>query len=80
MTAPAGAIVLLNPFDTDAEVDPGDIIETSTGRRYLVDDAVLVRRRRPAPGRRWRVTAVVMRPDDPTPATARVHTLSWYPR
>lgn len=79
---PPGSVVTLG-YDNDDEVEAGDVIETSTGRRYLVHEARRVRRRPGVAVRwrfRWRLQCVVLDPDEAHPEGARVHELVWYDR
>lgn len=77
--APAGAIVRVR-YDTDAVVEPGDVIETTTGRRYLVDEVRPVCRRHPGgPWRRLNLRCVVLGPGEVVEG-AVVHPLFWYRR
>lgn len=63
-------------YDTTLTVNEGDVIETSTRRRYLV------MRARPSARTRNRLylDVVVMAPDEPNPEEAVVHMLHWYSR
>jgi len=75
MTAPAGAIVGIY-VDLKACVDVGDVIETTSGRRYSV-----VAKRVQARGKhvgRQHLRVSVMAPDDPLPATGILHRIVWY--
>lgn len=63
-------------YDTTLTVDPGDIIETSTGRRYLVTAA----RKSPTRRQRWNLNVLVMAPGAPYTLGATVHMLHWYSR
>lgn len=54
----------------------GDVIETTTGRRYLVTAA----RRTAGKDPHWECDTVVMHPDDENPEGATVHGLQWFPR
>lgn len=76
----AGEVAKLT-YDTSRQIEPGDVVETETGRRYLVDEARRGRERPDLIGwYRWRLTTIVMAEDDPYPMGAVVHTLIWYPR
>lgn len=57
-------------------IDEGDVIETSTGRRYLVTAARWVQGRSP----HWLLDTIVMATDDTNPDGATVHPLRWFPR
>lgn len=61
---------------TETLVEEGDVIETSTGRRYLVTDARRTQGRDP----HWDLRVIVMHPDDENPEDAEVHPLYWFPR
>lgn len=62
--------------DGTHDVEVGDIIETSTGRRYLVTTA----RRTAGTDPHWELDTVVMDPEDPYPEGCTVHGLQWFPR
>jgi hypothetical protein len=62
-------------YDTTLSVDVGDVLETSTGRRYLV---LTSRRQQNRP--RWHLRCVVMGETDPMPDGAVIHPLYWYSR
>lgn len=61
---------------TDETVDAGHVIETSTGRRYLVMDCRRTGGRNP----HWECETIVMHPEEALPAGAVVHYLEWFPR
>lgn len=65
-------------YDTTLTVLPGDVIETSTGRRYLV--TVATKSNGPVHHNRWHLDVVVMHPDDVNPEGATIHMLHWYSR
>jgi len=78
--APAGTEVGLY-VDMAARVDLGDVIETRSGRRYLVR-SVRVQERGKHAGRQH-LRAVVLEPDDRAIvglAAPRVHRIRWYRR
>lgn len=78
----AGEVARLT-YDTESLVDVGDVIETSTGRRYLVTAAKPSRscpKGYTGAWRRWTCETLVLGPDDATPDGATVHPLYWYPR
>jgi len=77
MTAPAGAIVKLY-LDTRREILPGDVVETQTGRRYLVQ-SVRIQERGKHVGRKH-LSVVVLAADEPTPPGAMVIVIRWYRR
>lgn len=60
-------------YYTDVDVDPGDVIQTSTGRRYLVVTATRTTGRQP----HWRLTTQVMSPRDQIPPGAVTHRMRW---
>lgn len=68
------------PLD-DTPVE-GDVVETSTGRRYLIVElrAVKSLHRRARGECRWMLQTVVMEPSAPVPADATVWPLHWYRR
>lgn len=80
MTAPVGAIVGLY-VDLDAQVEVGDVIETTTGRRYGVLDVRVQLRGRHA-GRQHLRCAVIgeMRSMGVEAGVNRVHHIRWYRR
>lgn len=61
---------------TRRTVDDGDVIETTTGRRYLVTSARRTEGRDP----HWVLETIVMHVDDVNPDGATVHELYWTPR
>lgn len=61
---------------SDVDVAAGDVLETSTGRRYLVVKSRRTEGRDP----HWETRAVVMHPDDPNPDDGTIHPLHWFPR
>jgi hypothetical protein len=77
-------------YDTTAHVLPGDIIQTTTGRRYLVETSRVIRRYSgPArlagveldrPVRRWALATVVLPADHQLDEDDVVHELHWYAR
>jgi hypothetical protein len=72
-------------YDTESHVAAGDIVETATGRRYLVQTTRVVRRRAEwhnplIPGKRWALTTVVLPADHALEADDVVHDLRWYRR
>lgn len=73
---PPGSIVTLTDLEPrcGGGPEPGDVLETRTGRRYLID------RISPGSGRSRRLSCVVMAPDDPQPEGAVRFTWSWAPR
>ncbi len=77
MTAAAGSVVKLY-VDSRQRLEPGHVVMTSTGRRYLVETVRVATRGRNA-GIRQHFTAVVMRDDEPTPAVP-VLEIRWYRR
>jgi len=62
VTAPVGATVRIY-VDLVARVAPGDVIETTSGRRYQVL-GVRVQERGERAGRRQHLSAIVLAPDD----------------
>lgn len=77
MTAPAGAEVGLY-VDLVAPVAIGDVIETQTGRRYVVS-SVRVQQRGANSGRQH-LRCVVLAADDPLPTSGTLHPIRWYAR
>lgn len=77
MKAPAGTEVSLY-VDLAASVAPGDIIETRSGRRYLVSE-VRVQLGGKRAGRQH-LRAVVIDSDATMPADHVVHRIRWYRR
>lgn len=77
MTAPAGAIVSLY-LDLVASVDPNDIIETGTGRRYAVLQ-VRVQERGKHAGRQH-LRAIVLGGDEQIGENSVIHHIRWYSR
>lgn len=71
MKAPAGATVAIY-VDTAAQVAPGDVIETRSGRRYMVI-AMRMQARGKLAGVRQHLKAVVMGDGDDAPPSAIVH-------
>lgn len=61
---------------TNVDVAPGDVLETSTGRRYLITES----RRTAGKDPHWETRAVVMEPGSPNPDGGTVHPLYWFPR
>lgn len=78
MAAPAGALVKLY-VDSLTKIDVGHIVQTQTGRRYLVQTYRMQTRGKLA-GIRQHFTAIVLGPDEPTPAGAPVLEIRWYRR
>lgn len=81
MTAPAGAEVGLY-VDLVERVELGDVIETRSGRRYLVA-SVRVQERGKHAGRQHLRAIVLGEGDKVAPtglAAARVHRIRWYRR
>lgn len=76
-TASAGAIVGIY-VDLVAPVATGDVIETTSGRRYRAVE-VRVQQRGHHVGRQH-LRCLVMSTDDPVDATVTVHQISWYRR
>jgi hypothetical protein len=74
MLAPGEGCTLY--YDTTLTVDPGDVLQTTTGRRYLVQAA---RRSRKRPDR-WYLDVIVMGGSDITPEGAEVFPIHWYSR
>jgi len=77
VTAPAGAIVSIY-VDLAQRVAIGDVIETTSGRRYHVVDVRVQ-------GRGWHVgrqhlRVAVMAPGDPLPDSGMLHPIRWYKR
>jgi hypothetical protein len=65
-------------YDSNANVAVGDIVQTNTGRRYLVVECRHgTGTRHPT---RWHLQTVVMEGTDPGPPEATVHFLHWYRR
>jgi len=58
----------------------GDWIATEAGSRYLVDDVHLVRSRRHAQVKRYRMRCLRLPKDTPWPGEVNVIWLRWYPR
>ena len=90
MTAPIGAVVALS-VDLLADVGPGDIIQTQTGRRYRVL-LVRVQKKGKTIGRQHLRCLVVEKNTEPDAddftyagvegirRQCRVHTIRWYER
>lgn len=57
-------------------IDEGDVMETTTGRRYLVTAARFTTGKRP----HWVLDCIVMFPADENPEGARVHGVVWFSR
>lgn len=72
---PAGEAVTIT-YDSPRQVVAGDVIKTTTGRRYLVNRAKRRAGRKPV----WVLGCVVMAPTDPNPVGAVIHPLVWVPR
>lgn len=77
MTAPAGAVVGLY-VDLHEVVQLGDVIETQTGRRYLVA-STRVQRSGMHAGRQH-LRAVVLAPGAELPEVGMLHRIVWYRR
>jgi len=77
MTAPAGAVVRIF-VDLAARVAVDDVIQTQSGRRYLVC-SVREQQRGKHAGRQH-LGCVVMAADQPMPDGARTHRIRWYRR
>ena len=77
VTAPAGAEVGLY-VDLTSPVALGDVIETQTGRRYLVV-GVRVQQRGKYAGRQH-LRCLVLNPLDDPAFNPVVHTIRWYKR
>lgn len=77
MTAPVGATVRIY-VDLVARVAVGDVIETTSGRRYEVLGARVQERGEHA-GRQHLQCLVMSRDWHPEPGT-RIHEIRWYPR
>lgn len=75
-------------YDTTAHVLPGDVVQTLTGRMYLVQSSRVVQRRTTPVWhdddgqlvRRWALATVVLPPDHVLDHTDTVHELHWYRR
>ncbi|WP_449408019.1 hypothetical protein [Microbacterium maritypicum] len=78
MSAPAGAIVKLY-VDSRRRLNVGDVVETQTGRRYVVQTHRVQERGKHA-GIRQHITAIVLSPDEPNPDGAKVLQIRWYRR
>lgn len=78
MTAPVGATVRLY-VDLVAPVAIGDLVETTSGRRYSVL-AVRVQLRGAAAGRQHLHCLVVDRGWLPNPPVGTLHRIRWYKR
>lgn len=78
MTAPVGAVVRIY-VDLRDQVDVGDIIETTSGRRYHVL-AVRVQQRGKHVGRQHLSVLVVPKNWAPDIDTGRLHLIRWYRR
>lgn len=63
-------------YDTTLTVEAGDVIETSTGRRYLV----MAARKSPTKRQRWNLDVLVMSSDQINPIGTTTHMLRWYSR
>lgn len=77
MTAPAGANVGIY-VDLSPIVAIGDVIETQSGRRYIVSSARVQQRGRHVG--RQHLRAVVMGREDPLPTSGTLHRIRWYRR
>ena len=76
MTAPEGADVGLY-VDLVSQVETGDVIQTHSGRRYLVTN-VRVQLRGAHAGRQH--LRCVVGPEDTLPASGVLHSIRWYRR
>lgn len=79
MTVPAGAVVKLYVDTRMKQLEPGDVIETGTGRRYEVVTARIQERGKWA-GIRQHLTALVLPPDHPLPPDTFILPIRWYRR
>lgn len=77
MTAPVGSNVGLY-YDSEQAVNPGDFLQTPTGRTYYVTEARTQQRGEYA-GIRRHLRAIVTT-EDAVEADAVVHPLFWYKR
>lgn len=76
MKAAVGRIVPLT-YDSPREIRPGEYLQTTTGRSYLLMDV-----RQQAKGKhtgRWHIKAMVVDRSE-IPPGAVIHPIYWYPR